>query len=43
MNTRVEQTYNEDNIKILEDLEAVRKRHCMYIGNIDVAGLQHLV
>ncbi len=36
-------TYNEDNIKILEGLEAVRKRPSMYIGNIDVAGLHHLV
>ena len=43
MNTRVDQTYNEDNIKILEGLEAVRKRPSMYIGNIDVAGLHHLV
>jgi DNA gyrase subunit B len=36
-------TYNEDNIKILEGLEAVRKRPSMYIGNIDVEGLHHLV
>jgi DNA gyrase subunit B len=36
-------TYNEDNIKILEGLEAVRKRPAMYIGNVDVAGLHHLV
>jgi DNA gyrase subunit B len=36
-------TYNEDNIKILEGLEAVRKRPSMYIGNVDVAGLHHLV
>ncbi len=43
MNMRVDQTYNEDNIKILEGLEAVRKRPSMYIGNIDVAGLHHLV
>jgi DNA gyrase subunit B len=43
MNTRVDQTYNEDNIKVLEGLEAVRKRPSMYIGNIDVAGLHHLV
>ncbi len=43
MNTHVDRTYNEDNIKILEGLEAVRKRPSMYIGNIDVAGLHHLV
>jgi DNA gyrase subunit B len=36
-------TYNEDNIKILEGLEAVRKRPSMYVGNVDVAGLHHLV
>jgi DNA gyrase subunit B len=36
-------TYNEDNIKILEGLEAVRKRPSMYIGNVDVEGLHHLV
>jgi len=37
------QTYNEDNIKILEGLEAVRKRPSMYIGNVDIEGLHHLV
>jgi DNA gyrase subunit B len=36
-------TYNEDNIKILEGLEAVRKRPAMYIGNVDAEGLHHLV
>jgi len=36
-------TYNEDNIKILEGLEAVRRRPSMYIGNVDVEGLHHLV
>ncbi len=37
------QTYTADNIKILEGLEAVRKRPSMYIGNVDIEGLHHLV
>ena len=38
-----QQTYNADNIKVLEGLEAVRKRPAMYIGNINIQGLHHLV
>ncbi len=35
--------YTADNIKILEGMEAVRKRPAMYIGTTSVAGLHHLV
>ena len=36
-------TYGSANIKILEGLEAVRKRPAMYIGGTGVDGLNHLV
>jgi DNA gyrase subunit B len=35
--------YSANNIQVLEGLEAVRKRPAMYIGDVGVKGLHHLI